>query len=101
MIDLTAAICLEQMKKLEKHLEIRRHIQAQYNVKLRDIIQAPVWSHTVQNYSARVPAEHRDKLIDYLADKKINTSVHYKPLHLHKVVSGMNQRSVEVNGNYE
>ena len=96
MIDLTAAICLEQLKKLEKHLEIRRYVQSKYNEKLGDIIQIPVWSHTCQNYSARVPAEHRDKLIDYLADKKINTSVHYKALHLHKVVSHMNQRDYPV-----
>ena len=96
MIDLTAAICLEQMKKLEGHLERRRHVQAIYNACLQEYIQPPVWSETVQNYSARVPAEHRDLLIDYLADKKINTSVHYKPLHKHGVVSGMNQRDYPV-----
>ena len=73
MIDLTAAICLEQMKKLEGHLERRRHVQAMYNACLQEYIQPPVWSETVQNYSARVPAEHRDNLIDYLAGKKINT----------------------------
>ena len=96
MIDLTAAICLEQMKKLEGHLERRRHVQAMYNACLQEYIQTPVWSETVQNYSARVPVEHRDNLIDYLADKKINTSVHYKPLHKHGVVSGMNQRDYPV-----
>jgi len=85
MIDLTAAICLEQMKKLDKHLERRRHIQALYNVMLQQHIRTPAWSETVQHYSARVPAENRSHMIDYLGKKKIHTGVHYKPLHQHSI----------------
>ena len=70
MIDLSAAICLEQMKKLPKNLEFRRHIQKRYNEELAEFIQPPAHSETVQYYCARVPEEHRDGLIDYLADKK-------------------------------
>ena len=81
MIDIMAAIGLEQMKKLPKHLEFRRHIQSRYNEELNQIIERPPHSETVQYYVARVPSEHRDKLIDYLADKKIHTSVHFKPLY--------------------
>ena len=61
-----------------------------------DILQVPPHSETVQYYCAKVDPEVRDDLIDYLADKKINTSVHYKPLHKHGVVSGMNQRDYPV-----
>ena len=86
MIDLQAAIALEQMKKLPKHLEWRRHIQKCYNEELEGLIRAPVWSETVQHYGARVPAAERNDMINYLADKKIHTSVHYKPLHTHKIV---------------
>jgi perosamine synthetase len=86
MIDLQAAICLEQMKKLEKNLEWRRHIQKSYNEGLRGLIREPVWSETVQYYCARVPSVDRDDLIDYLSTKKIHTGVHFKPLHMHKVV---------------
>lgn len=86
MIDLQAAICLEQMKKLSKHLEWRRHIQSCYNQGLQGLIRVPEWSETVQYYCARVPASERDKLIDYLADKKIHTSVHFKPLHKYNIV---------------
>ena len=86
MIDIMAAICLEQMKKLDGHLEIRRHIQKRYNEELANFISPPEWSETVQYYCARVPAEDRDLLIDYLATKKIHTSVHFKPLHLHPVL---------------
>ena len=96
MNDLTASVALEQLKKLPKNLEWRRHIQRRYNEELSEYIEAPSWTETVQNYSARVSAEHRDSLIKYLADKKIHTSVHYKPLHKHSVVSHMNQREYPV-----
>tara|TARA_Y100000389_G_scaffold204967_1_gene261365 strand:+ start:6605 stop:7765 length:1161 start_codon:yes stop_codon:yes gene_type:complete len=86
MIDILAAIGLVQLKKLDKHLEIRRHIQSRYNDELNGIIEPPAWSETVQYYCSRVPAEHRDSLIDYLKSKMIHTSVHFKPLHLYDIV---------------
>jgi len=86
MIDLQAAICLEQMKKLPKNLEWRRHVQKCYNDELGELIRTPAWSETVQYYCARVPAAERDDMIDYLADKKIHTSVHFKPLHKYDIV---------------
>ena len=86
MIDLSAAICLEQMKKLPKHLEWRRHIQKCYNEALDGLIRTPAHSETVQYYCARVPAAERSDMIDYLADKKIHTSVHFKPLHKYSIV---------------
>ena len=96
MIDIMASICLQQMKKLPKHLEWRRHIQKRYNTELSDCIQAPPHSETVQYYCAKVPPDHRDSLIDYLASKNIHTSVHFKPLHKYNVVKGMNQREYPV-----
>ena len=81
MIDIMAAICLEQMKKLPANLEFRRHVQDRYNNELNSIIERPHHTETVQYYCAKVPKENRDELIDYLADKKIHTSVHFKPLH--------------------
>ena len=96
MIDLQATICLEQMKKLDKNLEWRRHIQKRYNEELKNVIQIPPHSETVQYYCAKVPPDVRDDLIDYLADKKIHTSVHFKPLHLYDVVKDMNQREYPV-----
>ena len=96
MIDLMAAICLEQMKKLPANLQWRRHVQERYNKELAGYIIIPPWSETVQYYCARVDADHRDKLIDYLADKKIHTSVHFKPLHKYNIVKGMNQREYPV-----
>lgn len=85
MIDLTAAIGLEQMKKLPKNLAWRRHIQERYNNELHSRVKRPVWSETVQYYCARVDPESRDLLIDYLASKMIHTSVHFKPLHKYEI----------------
>ena len=86
MIDLMAAICLEQLKKLPSFLKTRRHIQSRYNTEITDKVQKPPFSDTVQYYCARVNKEHRDNLIDYLADKKIHTSVHFKPLHKYEII---------------
>ncbi len=96
MIDLMAALCLEQMKKLPAHLELRRKIQSIYNKELSDVIDPPAWSETCQYYCARVPAESRDNLIDYLSSKKIHTSVHFKPLYLYNIVRKMNDREYPV-----
>jgi len=86
MIDLTAAMCLEQMKKLPTNLEKRRHIQERYNKELTVYVERPPHSETVQYYCAKVPAVLRDSLIDFLADKKIHTSVHFKPLHKYEII---------------
>ena len=83
MIDIIAAIGLEQMKKLPEHLKFRRHIQERYNNELHPVLERPPHSETVQYYCPRLPVKiyTRDNLIDYLADKKIHTSVHFKPLY--------------------
>lgn len=86
MIDLTAALCLSQLKKLPAMLEWRRHVQTRYNNELCEQIIRPPFSDTVQYYCAKVPHQHRDSLIDYLADKKIHTSVHFKPLHKYEII---------------
>jgi perosamine synthetase len=86
MLDLQAAICLEQMKKLPEILKWRRHVQSRYNNELTNIIEKPPHSETVQYYCAKVPAEHRGNLIDYLASKNIHTSVHFKPLHKYEII---------------
>ena len=86
MIDLIATICLEQMKKLPEFLEKRRHIQSKYNAELCNEVERPPFTDTVQYYCAKVPAEHRADLIDYLASKNVHTSVHFKPLHKYEII---------------
>ena len=100
MIDIIAALGLSQMKKLPQFLDTRRHIQKRYNEELSSVIERPAYSDTVQYYCARLPEKKhnfapdgsgfssigRDQLIGYLADKKIHTSVHFKPLHQYDIV---------------
>lgn len=84
MIDLTAALGLSQMEKLEKNLKRRREIQNKYNLEFKSVkeIEIPPFSYTVQHYVIRVDEKIRNNLIDYLKEKNIHTSVHYRPLHL-------------------
>jgi len=107
MIDIIAALGLSQMKKLPQFLDTRRHIQKRYNDELHPIIERPAYSDTVQYYCARLPMKFenmapdgsgysrkvcRDDLINYLADKKIHTSVHFKPLHLYNLLKDDTKR---------
>ena len=85
MTDLTASLGLSQMRQLEGNLVKRRAIQQKYNSELPDEIERPAWSETVQYYTIRVQTEVRDALMSFLADKKIHTSVHFKPLYLFEV----------------
>jgi perosamine synthetase len=85
------------MKKLPKNLEQRRHIQKRYNEELSELTAStskhpegfftpPEHSDTVQYYCARFPKNLRDDIINYLADKNIHTSVHFKPLHKYEIL---------------
>ena len=78
-------VALVQMKKLPSYLERRRLIQKRYNEELYGYVELPVWTETGQYYCARVNPAIRNDLMAYLSDKKIHTSVHYKPLHKYAV----------------
>jgi len=80
MNDVQATIGLGQLRRLSETNAKRRAIQSVYNEAFRNIpqIKIPAYSHTVQYYT--IQCEDRDKLSEYLAEKKIATSVHFKPL---------------------
>jgi|TARA_B110001454_G_scaffold216731_1_gene240534 dTDP-4-amino-4,6-dideoxygalactose transaminase len=86
MIDLIAALGLSQLKRLPDLIDKRQYIQKVYNERLHENIQRPEWSEVCQYYSCRVNSNYRNELIDYLAEKNIHTSVHFKPLHLHPLL---------------
>jgi perosamine synthetase len=85
MHDITAAIGLVQLKKLEKMNRRREEIVKRYNAGLKDIawLRTPVVkdyaSPSYHNYV--IKTEYRDELNDYLKAKGISTGVHYVPNH--------------------
>ncbi len=85
MNDITAAIGLEQLRKLKFMQEQRHNIAWRYLINLENtelILPDYRGDHSWHLYVIRTP--NRDSLMDYLASFGIATSVHYKPLHLYK-----------------
>lgn len=82
MTDVQAVIGLGQLERLDEMNARRREIQAKYNEAFQgnSWFKAPLYSHTVQYYTPQW--ENRDGLCEFLAEKGIATSVHFKPLHL-------------------
>lgn len=86
MNDITAAIGLVQLQKLESSNALRRSLAKRYTRKLKPLthITCPTQQSGVMsaqhNYVIR--ANDRDKLHLYLRDRGISTGVHYMPVHL-------------------
>jgi perosamine synthetase len=80
MTDVQAVIGLGQLRRLPEMLARRQLIQKKYNeaFKGEPWVKLPMFSETVQYYTPQF--ERRDELSDYLAEKGITTSVHFKPL---------------------
>ncbi|MEM3285386.1 MAG: DegT/DnrJ/EryC1/StrS family aminotransferase [Fervidicoccaceae archaeon] len=92
MTEMQAALGRVQLRKLDKWNDIRRNNAKFYIEKLssvKDIVlpsELPGYKHVYHQFVIRVPAEIRDKLIDYLTKKGIGTAIHYPyPLHDHPV----------------
>ncbi len=80
MTDVQAVIGLGQLRRLPLTLARRRTIQRRYNEAFEGYpwFKKPAPSETVQYYTPQF--ERRDDLSEWLADKGIVTSVHFKPL---------------------
>ncbi len=89
MNDLSAAIGIVQLRKLEGHNDRRRAIAAIYDDAFSDLdwVATPVlkeYATTAQHkYVIRVPAEDRDALMLHLRDRGVGSHVHFVPSHLH------------------
>lgn len=89
MNDLSAAIGIVQLRKLEKHNARRREIAGIYDEAFAALswVHAPVrkpYAETAQHkYVIRVPAEDRDALILHLKERGVGSHVHFVPTHLH------------------
>lgn len=80
MTDVQAVLGIGQLRRLPELLRLRQECQRKYNeaFKNKPWIKLPKYSHTVQYYTPQFA--NRDGLGEFLAEKGIATSVHFKPL---------------------
>lgn len=91
MNDITAAMALEQLKKLPEFIDKRRHIHDLYNQILSEIHwlmvpdEIPVYcTSSYYFYHIQLKNDLRDELASYLRNNEIYTTFRYYPLHLVK-----------------
>ena len=91
--DITSAIGLTQLKKLERGNDRRREIFQKYNKAFKDLtqIETPVLKKNIKSacHNYVIKAEQRNELISFLAKRDIAAGVHYKPLYLHPIYSNI------------
>jgi len=93
MMDLQAAIGLNQLKRIKKYWERRRDIWEEYNNEFSGLPcilpkePEPDTKHGYHLYTPLVDIEqlgkNRDWVLDALTDENIGVGVHYIPVHLH------------------
>ena len=87
--DISAAIGLVQLRKLEIANGKRRMIVDMYREGLKEVGQVKMPPEDGGNFISswhlcEIKAEHRNDLSVYLQENGINTGVHYKPIHLYR-----------------
>ena len=89
--DISAAIGLVQLKKLDKMNQRRREIVRMYTEMLRNAVETPP-DDTEEFRSAWhiycIKCKHRDDLAMHLQKEGISTGVHYYPIHLYDTCYG-------------
>lgn len=88
MTDISAAMGIHQLKKADVFFERRNEIARKYNEAFSDLKKItppkqinPEDKHAYHLYIMKIP--QRDLFIEKMSEKKIGTSVHFIPLHLH------------------
>lgn len=90
MSDITAALGIAQIRKIDKIIEMRRENAERLSLNLSQIPQIEILSplerffHVYQLYTIRVKEGHerRDTLLAYLTQRGIMTRVYFSPVHL-------------------
>jgi perosamine synthetase len=89
MNDLTAAVGLAQLDKLEWMNERRRYWSGKYREELKNVQQvkcSPIRDYMFPaSHNFVIKAENRDGLRKWLNDNGINSGVHYYPNHLYEM----------------
>ena len=89
MSSITAALGLAQIRKLDKLINLRRHIASFFSSSFSKIHQITLppspdgYEHVFQMYPIRLPDKStRDALQQFLIQKKIFSKVYFSPIHL-------------------
>lgn len=89
MNDITAAIGLVQLEKLDRANARRREIVRYYNDRFADLdwLETPVEKPYARSahHNFVVKFDRRDELIAYLREQRISAGVHYLPNHLYSI----------------
>lgn len=91
MHDISAALGLVQLAKLEKNNARRRKIVYMYNEGLKELkwlripVEKPYAKSAWHNYVIKVENGRRDELIEHLNKNEISAGVHYIPNHLYEM----------------
>jgi len=84
MTNLSAAIGIEQLKKLPGFSDRRRANAKQLDEGLREFVQVPVVAphrkHVYHQYTIRVPKDRRGKVMEHLKEKGIGAVIYYPKL---------------------
>ncbi|MFG1500130.1 DegT/DnrJ/EryC1/StrS family aminotransferase [Halobacteriovorax sp. XZX-3] len=85
MTDLSAVILKDQIYALDEKIKRRQSRVVRYQNLLKDIPQISCLYHSENIISSLfvIHAENRKELQIHLADNGVQTSIHFKPLHLH------------------
>ncbi len=88
MSDLNAAVGVAQLRKITKLTALRRQAAQYYQTLLKEVAEIQLLQIKPENeccwhlFPVLVPPEKRDALLVYLRENEIQTSVHFKPVHL-------------------
>ena len=88
--DISAALGLSQLKKINSFINKRNKIAKYYNSKLKDLdINLPIVNSKIRSsfhlYVIKVNPKLRNDLFDFLIKNKVDVNMHYLPLHLHPI----------------
>lgn len=94
MNDIAASIGLVQLQKLKSGNQKRQLVAARYDRAFKKVpwikfLTIPVNSvSSYHNYVIKVPANKRNRLIEYLNQNGVSANVHYLPNHYYKMFAG-------------
>ena len=83
MSDMTAALGVSQLAKIDKVIKMRQQVASWYNERLGLSPSMPVdQNHVYQLYTIRIKDGKRDKVMRHLTDNGIMSKVYFHPVHL-------------------